>query len=432
MNILVAFLALNFIIIAHELGHFTVAKLFGIKVQEFSLFMGPKLFSFKKGETTYSLRLIPVLAYVKLEGEEEASDDERSFSKKPVGVRAAVIAAGPLMNLLVAVLLLTIVFTVSGFETNVVSKVQGNSPAYISGLEVGDKIVSYDGKMVSTSMDLLQFVFISMDEPAEIEIIRDGERIERTFIPEVVPAQESYKFGFTVRNASGPDSNVLAAISAGMPAETAGLLPGDRVLQINDTPVSSKPEIDSYMNKFSGGVITLVLERNGETIKKEITPVLIKNEKYPYVGLELSTVEKGSFFRSIGQSFKYMFSVVRSVIYSIGWLISGKVSIREIMGPVGMVSTIGAVVAQSRASFTTLLVNLFNVTAMFSVALGASNLLPFPALDGSKLLILGAEAITRKKLPEEKEAIISTVGIILLLIFAVFVFYNDIAKLIAG
>ena len=432
MNILVAFLALNFIIIAHELGHFTVAKLFGVKVQEFSLFMGPKLFSFKKGETTYSLRLIPVLAYVKLEGEEEASDGERSFSKKPVGVRAAVIAAGPLMNLIVAVILLTVVFTVSGFETNIVSRIQVNSPAYISGLEVGDKIVSYDGKMVSTSMDLLQFVFISMDEPAEIEIIRNGERIERTFVPEVVPAQESYKFGFTVANASGPDSNVLAAVSAGMPAETAGLLPGDRVLQINDTPVLSKPEIDSYMNKFSGGTITLKLERNGETIKKEVTPVLIKNDEYPYIGLELATVEKGSFFRSIGHSFRYMFSVVRSVIYSIGWLISGKVSIREIMGPVGMVSTIGTVVAQSRASFTTLLVNLFNVTAMFSVALGASNLLPFPALDGSKLLILGAEAITRKKLPEEKEAIISTVGIILLLIFAVFVFYNDIAKLIAG
>lgn len=432
MNILIAFLALNFIIIAHELGHFTVAKLFGIRVQEFSLFMGPKLFSFKKGDTTYSLRLIPVLAYVKLEGEEETSDDARSFGKKPVGVRAAVIAAGPLMNILVALLLLTVVFTMSGFETNTVLKVQDNSPAFISGMQAGDKIVRYNGKLVSTSMDFIQFVIISMDEPAEIEFERNGQRLERTFIPEVVPAQKSYKFGFTVVNATGPDSNVLAAISPGMPAEAAGLLPGDRVLQLNDTPVSSKSEIDNYMNSFAGGTITITLERAGGKITKEITPVLVQNEKYPYVGFEFASVGEGSFFKSVSHSFRYMFSVVRSVIYSIGWLIAGKVSFKDLMGPVGMVSTIGTVVAQSRASLSTLLVNLFNVTAMFSVALGATNLLPFPALDGSKLLLLGAEAITRKKIPEEKEALISSIGIILLLIIAVLGFYNDIVRLIKG
>ena len=110
MNILIAFAAFNFMVLMHELGHFIVAKISGIKVLEFSLFMGPKIFSIKKGDTEYSLRVFPILAYVKMEGEEERSSSEKAFNRKPIGIRAAVIAAGPLMNLLTAVLLLTIVF----------------------------------------------------------------------------------------------------------------------------------------------------------------------------------------------------------------------------------------------------------------------------------------------------------------------------------
>jgi regulator of sigma E protease len=95
MGIVLAIVVLSLLIIIHELGHFLVAKAFKVKVNEFSLFMGPKLWSFQKGETTYSLRLIPLGGYVKMEGEEEASDDARAFNRKPIGVRAAIIAAGP-------------------------------------------------------------------------------------------------------------------------------------------------------------------------------------------------------------------------------------------------------------------------------------------------------------------------------------------------
>ena len=120
MQILIAILALSFLIIIHELGHFTVAKLSGIKVHEFALFMGPKIFSVQKGETTYTLRLVPIGGYVRMEGEEQASEDSRAFNKKPIPVRMAVIAAGPIMNIIVAIILVFIVISSNGYNSTIV------------------------------------------------------------------------------------------------------------------------------------------------------------------------------------------------------------------------------------------------------------------------------------------------------------------------
>ena len=174
MNLLLAILAFNLIVIIHELGHFLVAKLADIKVLEFSLFVGPKLFSIKKGETTYSLRLIPMLAYVKMEGEEEYSESERAYNKKPVLTRAAVIAAGPLANIFTAVILLVILFSFTGYSTNKLSYVEENSPAYNASLREGDIIVKYDGKRIYQPADLIQFLYVYRGKTAEIEYIRDN------------------------------------------------------------------------------------------------------------------------------------------------------------------------------------------------------------------------------------------------------------------
>jgi regulator of sigma E protease len=128
MSLLFAILAFNLIIIVHELGHFIVAKLCDIKVHEFSLFFGPKIFSLKIGETMYSLRLIPVLAYVKLEGEDEPSASERSYSQKPLPARMAVIAAGPVANILLATVLLVVFYSISGYDTTKINNVFEGSP----------------------------------------------------------------------------------------------------------------------------------------------------------------------------------------------------------------------------------------------------------------------------------------------------------------
>ncbi|MDD4189166.1 MAG: RIP metalloprotease RseP [Eubacteriales bacterium] len=431
MNIAIAFLALNLIILIHEFGHFIVAKLFGIKVDEFSLFVGPKIFSFKKGETTYSLRLIPILAYVKLEGEEEASDSERSFGRKPVWKRAAVISAGPIMNLLLAIVLLTAVFTISGYSSTGIKTVEVNSPASSSELLPGDKLIEYAGHKIFTPEDYLQFLYVSKGVPAQILVDRNGKQITTEIVPDIYPAEQRYLFGFTVESATGEASNLIAEISKGMPAEEAGLKAGDRIIRLNDTQVVSIEGINSYMKDFEGGEVRLALIRDGVEITINITPRKISISESYYTGIDFDMV-KGNIFNAAGHSFVYAASVVRSVVNSLVWLIKGDVGLKDMMGPVGMVSTIGAVVEQSRTSFATLLTNLFSITAMFSIALGATNLIPFPALDGNKLLLLGIEAIRKKPIPPEKEAVISMIGFILLIILAIFTFYNDIARIILG
>src|SRR5665647_1562562 len=145
-TIIIGIIAFSFLIFIHELGHFTVAKLCKIRVNEFSLFMGPKLFSFKKGETEYSLRLVPIGGYVKMEGEEENSDDERAYNRKPVWQRFLVIAAGPIMNIVVAILLIFLVYINGGYGINKVYDVQPLSPAAVAGIEKGDVIIGYDSK----------------------------------------------------------------------------------------------------------------------------------------------------------------------------------------------------------------------------------------------------------------------------------------------
>lgn len=190
MKILMIILAFNFILIIHELGHFIVAKLSKIKVEEFSLFIGPKLFSITRGETTYSIRLFPVLAYVKMEGEDEESASENAFYKKPVWVRAAVIAAGPLANIISALIIITIYYSISGYQTMNVSEISQNSAAYNAGLEVGDKIVEYDNKRVYQPLDVIQFLYISKGKPAEVKVSRNGEIYNLTMEPEIIPSEK--------------------------------------------------------------------------------------------------------------------------------------------------------------------------------------------------------------------------------------------------
>ena len=227
MNILLAILAFNLIIILHELGHFLVAKHFDINVLEFSLFMGPKLFSIKRGETTYSLRMIPIGAFVLVEGDEEESAGDGSFSNKPLPVRAAVIAAGPLMNLLTALIFLCIVFTAVGYGTTKIGEVITGSPADLAGLEPGDRIITYSGKRVYQPADYLSFLMVDRGRAAEVGIVRAGEEMTTIVTPEVIPG-ERYILGFVSRGPYGPESTVIRSIVDDSPAAEGGLQSGDR------------------------------------------------------------------------------------------------------------------------------------------------------------------------------------------------------------
>jgi regulator of sigma E protease len=150
MYIVLGLLALSVLIIAHELGHFTLAKLNGVKVEEFSLGMGPKIFGIKGKETEYLIKAFPIGGYVRMLGEEEKSDDERAFSNKSPVRKLSIIAAGPIMNFIIAILFFTIIASAKGFVTPVIGEVQKNSPAEAKGLLAGDRIIKVNDKKIST------------------------------------------------------------------------------------------------------------------------------------------------------------------------------------------------------------------------------------------------------------------------------------------
>ncbi len=424
MKILMIILAFNFILIIHELGHFIVAKLSKIRVDEFSLFVGPKLFSITRGETTYSIRLFPILAYVKMEGEDEESDSENAFYKKPVWVRAAVIAAGPLANIISALVIITIFYSISGFQTTHVGEVVNNSPAYTSGIRTGDEIVEYDNKRVYQPMDFLQFLYISKGEPTEVKVKRGDEILEFHLEPEVKPSEKRFMLGFSP---SGDETNIVGNVTKGGPGDLAGLKAEDKILELNDTEVASIDDIKNILQENRDKQLEITVERGGELVVLQATPKEDTTMEQYFIGMGFEYV-KGGFLASLKQGVLFAYCNTRNVAYTLSWLVTGKATFADMMGPVGIVSTMNDAV-QSTTTWLDAVMKILELTAFISVAVGATNLIPFPALDGSKLVLLAVEAVRRKPIPIEKEAIITTIGFFILIGFSIFISINDFARL---
>jgi len=430
MQFLVALAALSFLIVVHEFGHFIVAKLSGIKVHEFALFMGPKIFSIKKGETAYSLRLIPLGGFVKMEGEEEASEDERAFNKKPVYIRAAVIAAGPVANIIAAFLMVVIITTASGYSTTIMGNISEGSPAYDAGIRKGDKITSFNGKGVYHPMDIGLFLYGSKGESFDVVYERGGKENKAAIDPEVIP-ENNYILGLNMRKDYGKDSNIIDGVEKGSPAEKARLRAGDIIHSLNGTVITDAEQYRSFMRKNKGKPFDMTVYRdNSEVVINNITPGRDKNPEYYSVGFTYVR-ESGGAVNIVKHSAIYSYSVARYVYNSLTWLISGRVSLKQLSGPVGIVSVIGDVV-ETGPNIGEILLNLLNISALISINLGLFNLIPFPALDGSKLILLLVEKIRRKPLPPEKEALISMIGLALLVMLMLFATYNDILRLRGG
>ncbi len=430
MGILLAILALSFLIIVHELGHFLVAKAFKVKVNEFSLFMGPKLLSFKKGETLYSLRLIPLGGYVKMEGEEEASEDDRAFNRKPIGVRAAIIAAGPIMNILTALILAIIMLTQTGYYTTEVKAIMPGSAAETAGLRVGDRLIKYNGKTIYNINDLSIFSYPLTDESIKLQYERDG----KTKTVEMTPDRQNYILGFTPAEdeLEGTNSNVVKAVSDKSPAKTAGLKEGDRIVKLNGADVKTRKDIREILQQNKDKKVAIRVERDGK--QQELTPVVpskSKNPEFYAIGTVDFVHNKGGIGSTIKEAVKYNVFLARSIYYSLGWLITGTVPASELMGPVGITTTISNEVSTSESAMETL-INLLSITSMISINLGLVNLIPFPALDGSKLVLLLIEGIRKKPLNPEKEALITMIGMVILIMLMLYATFNDILRLGRG
>lgn len=379
LKILAALFIFGIIIMVHEWGHFLVAKWMKVRVNEFAIGMGPKLVSWGKGETRYSLRLFPIGGFCAMEGEDDGAptpaamggnadrdvadtengatvteSDSGSFAEKPVWRRILIVVAGATMNLILGFLVLFCTFAFcqtkaangkAYFNSTSIAELPEDSSAYKTGLRVGDTVLRVNGKRIATDMDLSMLMQSDEDGVLSMVVRRDGEKV-------TLPA---VKF----RLATDEES-------------------GTRYL-IYDFKVQA-------------------IERNAWTTLK--------------------------------QAGKMEYSMAVMVWRSLGDLLSGRYGLNDLSGPVGTVDYIGDAVSQA----VTLdgLRTLLTLIALITINVGVFNLLPLPALDGGRLLFLIIEGVTRKKIPAKYEGIVHFIGLLLLFALMIVVTFSDIRKLITG
>lgn len=428
MGILVALIALSFLILIHELGHFAVAKAVGIKVLEFSIFMGPKIFSIKKGETVYSLRLIPMGGYVKMEGEEEKSDDERSFSRQPVWKRALIISAGPIMNVVIAFIFAAIVIFSVGYYTNKITILGDSSPLKTIGMEVGDRFLSYDGKkLFDPYSDINIMMYGENGAPKELTYYDESQKqnVTRMVVPAKTPIQ--YRLGFTAVSENGVGTNQIQMLEDDSPLKAAGAKKGDIINKVDGISVANTNDIIKVLNETrpnKEAPLSVDVERNGKAFTfSEIKP--FPDFQYT-LDMDMERV-KGNILGIVGASYDFSVSTIRNVFTTLGWLFNGTISFKELSGPVGIIGSVGSVV-QEKEPVSTIMLNLLYISAFISINFGVMNLIPFPALDGSILLILLIEKLRGKPLPQEKVGIVTMVGFMLIICLLIATLFNDIPR----
>ena len=428
MKILIAVIIFSAIILFHEFGHFLFAKLNGIGVTEFSLGMGPRLCSFQKGETRYSLKLLPIGGSCAMVGEDTDEEDlPGSFNAASVGGRISVVAAGPVFNFILAFVLAVIIVGFVGYDPAEVVEVESGSPVAEAGLEKGDVITEYNGYHVDLAKDLYVYMYLNDLKESDTVIMkvkRDGETRTITYTPDV---SVRYLLGF---NRSDALSMTVESLIDGMPLQEAGLQAGDTITAINGTEIADGEAYDAYLEEhpLSNEPVEITYDRDGLDYTATITP---REYRTPQLGFSYNlgyTKTSGLQVLKYGAlEIKYM---VRTTLLSLKELVTGQLGFQNLSGPVGVVDAIGTTYEQSKSEGALMLwMNMLNMAVLLSANLGVMNLLPLPALDGGRLVFLVIEAIRRKPVNREIEGRIHFAGLMLLMALMVVVMYNDILKI---
>ena len=339
-----AILLFALLIFIHELGHFAAAKACGIRVIEFSLGMGPAIFKKQKGETTYSIRCLPIGGFCKMDGEDEESDDPKAFYKQKWWKRIIVLAAGGIMNLLAGLIVWTVIISMSPM----------------------------------------------IDVPKVDALIPGGA------------------------------------------AETAGILPGDVIYKIDNTRINMQNDVHYSMYRKEGNPVNITVVREGEKKTFLLTPQYNKGEQRYMIGYMGSAVEN-NFLLTIQHGYYETVFFSKTILNTLGDLLIGKIGMSNLSGPIGIISEVGGAVnkaaqedpsqaAEGRANIVLLFL-------LITINLGLFNLLPFPALDGGRMVFVIVEAIRKKALPPEREGLVHLIGFGLLMMLMIFATSQDIWRL---
>mgnify|MGYP005782440739 FL=1 len=401
---------LGFLVLIHEGGHFLIAKLCKVKVNEFAIGFGPTIWKKQGKETKYALRAIPLGGFVSMEGEEERSEEEGSFSKASIPKRIAIVIAGGTVNIIFGLLAYFILGAYTGnYISNKVESIQREQTA----IQVNDEIIAINDKKIRLHSDIQEELTKSEGNPVKLDIIRNGEEMEITETP---LTQEVKNIGISFEGTTEELNSEIAIIFPDSPAERAGLQAKDTILQVNGEEVKDNPVRIVELIRETEGKVQMQIQRGEEIVDIEIEPEILYNYT---LGITMQVAEN-NFGNNLYYAFWDTADFSVSIIDNLKLLFTGNVSMDQLMGPVGISET----VAQT-ASIT----EYVYIIALISLSLGVTNLLPFPPLDGGKIVFLIIEGIRRKPLKESVEMGIQAAGFLILILLSLYVAYNDVLRI---
>ncbi|MBR6689173.1 MAG: RIP metalloprotease RseP [Clostridia bacterium] len=406
-------IVLSVVATIHEFGHFLFAKLFKMTVNEFSIGFGPKIFSKEYKGTKYSLRWILFGGYVAIEGEEGDSEDENAFAKKPCWQRIIVLVAGVLFNAILAVALFLGTNMVSPTFGTKISGIYEDGAAYIAGIREGDIITKIEDKVTHIYQDIALYNKTDKTD-VTVEYVRDGKT--NTVVVKDAVKKIGYMGVYFESTKLDEEGNVLTyvqLVEPGMPAASK-IKAGDKILKVNGKETKLSIDVIAEVSANAGKEVKILVLRDGKEVEEKLTPAT----KLSFdLGLsnfaEEKTTIKTAYYKSV--------STITQIVGSYVDLFMGKVKVNQLSGIVG----IGEMVSRTEG-----IAEFLSMMAMISLAVGIANILPFPPLDGGKVVLVLIEWITKKKVPEKVELILSYIGLGLLLALTVFVTINDIIRVI--
>jgi len=430
---------LGFMILIHEFGHYAVAKWLGVRVEVFSIGFGKRLIGFRKGDTDYRIAAIPLGGYVKMSGEnpmDERTDDPREFLNHSRWHRFLIAVAGPVMNILLAIFLLTTVYMVH-YEypvyldkPAVVQGVRKDSPAARAGIQAGDRIVKIEGvdNLNPTWEQVQPRVWMSPNQPLAVSIQRGDQVIEKTLMPKAVTTSEVGTVGWFPE-----EPVVIGRLDPGLPAAKAGMKEDDKIVAMNGQPVPSIEYMIESLQQTKDQPVEIGVARGDQTLTFHLQPILSPTEDPKEQRYRLGFVNKGvtkviklpfpaALSLSLDQNKKYSLLILELAKK----MVQRKISMRAISGPIGIAQDAGY--AAQQKGWTPLM----ELTAGISLNLGIFNLLPIPILDGGVILFLLIEGLMRRDISMNIKERVYQAAFVFLVLFAVMVIYNDLMKTIPG
>ena len=450
MNTLIAIIILlGVLIFFHELGHFVVAKFFGVGVEKFSLGFGPKIFGKKIGLTEYRLSAFPLGGYVKMIGEEPDAeiDSEKihlSFTHKHVLKRILIVSAGPVFNFFLAAFIFFSIYYFSGVTAYkpIIKKVLNNTSAYEAGFRDGDFVKSINGAPVENWSDMLKIIRSSNGKNLEFTILRDNTSELIDILPSIKTTrnifgeeEEIYDIGISLLPPLKP---IVGSVVKDYPAGNGGLQSGDRITSINGNLVETWEDMTKIIARSKGQPLDMTVSRDGSELNLKINPILKKekdllgNETERYLigisapainpdDLDIKYIKKMGIVASFSESVGHTFMISGYTILSIVKLVQGKLSTKALGGPIMIAQMAGDQAKEGMKNFLSLM-------AFISISLAIFNLLPIPVLDGGHLLFYTIEVFIRRPVNIRTREIAQQIGVSLLLLLMVYVTWNDIMR----